>query len=481
MTTLLSTRNLDSVKSVYFVAICGTGMTALAGMLKARGFEVSGSDQNVYPPMSTFLKENSIPVHHGFDAAHLDPPPDLVVVGNVMSRGNAEVEAVLDRKLFYVSLPFALREFFIRGKYSCVVTGTHGKTTTSSLLAWLLESAGRDPSFFIGGIPENFGKGFKLGDGKHFVLEGDEYDTAFFDKASKFLHYLPDLAIINNIEFDHADIFKNLDEIRTAFARMVNLIPRNGFLLSCWDDPLVREVSAGAFAQVVSFGLDAEADWRAENIQPGPDATEFDVLHKSAVFGHFSTALYGKHMVRNCLAVIAASHILGLTSDEIRVGLGTFKNVQRRLQFKGEVAGVKIFDDFAHHPTEVLATTEGLRDRFPEARLWAIFEPRTATSKRKIFEDKFVAALAAADRVILTPLYAQEKVPEAERLSLDQVCAGLKQKDVPNWVLPANDEMLAFLKANVAQGDVLLFMSNGDFNQIPDKLISQELTVEECK
>ncbi|MCH7755788.1 UDP-N-acetylmuramate:L-alanyl-gamma-D-glutamyl-meso-diaminopimelate ligase [candidate division KSB1 bacterium] len=463
----------QSIKSIYLVAICGTGMTALAGMLKEQGYEVRGSDQNVYPPMSTFLEKMDIPVFDGYDESHLSPPPDLVVIGNSMSRGNPEVEAVLENKLPYISLPMALSEFFICGHYSCVVSGTHGKTTTSSLLAWMLESAGKDPSFFIGGIPENFGKGSKLGQGEVFVSEGDEYDSAFFDKGSKFLHYRPDLVILNNVEFDHADIFRDLEDVEVAFSRLINLIPRNGYLLSCWDDPVVRKLSSKTFSNLITFGLSEDADWRAVNISPDENGTSFDVLFKKEKFGNFTTPVFGLHMVRNCLGVIAVCNILGLQAEEIRDGLASFKNVRRRLQYHGEARGIKVFDDFAHHPTEIKTTLEALRSRFPRRRLWAVFEPRTATSKRNIFQSRFVEALAVADKVILTPLYVPEKVPEGERLSVEKICQLLENQNTPSRVLPADEGMMSFLKENLRANDVVLFMSNGDFNQIPANLIKQ--------
>ena len=463
----------QSIKSIYLVAICGSGMTALAGMLKEQGYEVRGSDQNVYPPMSTFLEKMDIPVFDGYDESHLSPPPDLVVIGNSMSRGNPEVEAVLENKLPYISMPMALSEFFICGHYSCVVSGTHGKTTTSSLLAWMLESAGKDPSFFIGGIPENFGKGSKLGQGEVFVSEGDEYDSAFFDKGSKFLHYRPDLVILNNVEFDHADIFRDLEDVEVAFSRLINLIPRNGYLLSCWDDPVVRKLSSKTFSNLITFGLSEDADWRAVNISPEENGTSFDVLFKKEKFGNFTMPVFGLHMVRNCLGVTAVCHILGLQAEEIRDGLASFKNVRRRLQYHGEARGIKVFDDFAHHPTEIKTTLEALRSRFPRRRLWAVFEPRTATSKRNIFQSRFVEALAVADNVILTPLYVPEKVPEGERLSVEKICQLLENQNTPSRVLPADEGMMSFLKENLRANDVVLFMSNGDFNQIPANLIKQ--------
>ncbi|MFQ5640141.1 MAG: UDP-N-acetylmuramate:L-alanyl-gamma-D-glutamyl-meso-diaminopimelate ligase [bacterium] len=462
--------NTHSLKNIYFIAICGTGMTALAGMLKSRGYAVQGADQNVYPPMSDFLQELGIPVLQGFSEKHLEPAPDLVIIGNSMSRGNPEVEAVLDNKIPYMSLPQALQEFFIRGQYSCVVAGTHGKTTTSSMLTWVLESSGRDPGFFIGGIPENFGRGFKIGNGGLFVSEGDEYDSAFFDKGSKFLHYMPDLVILNNIEFDHADIFKDIDAIETAFSRLLNLVPANGYLVANWDDPLVKKLSGHVFSKVVTFGLTA-GDWRAENIKPGESFTELDVLHKGDLWGTLSIPLHGNHMVQNCLAVVAASTVLGLSRGEIIDGLGTFKNVRRRLQLVGEARDIKIFDDFAHHPTEVTATIDGLKSRYCTRRLWAVWEPRTATSKRNIYQQRYIESFDNADCVIMAPLHLPEKIPAQERLSLEQVSLALSQKGKPNWIVPAGSEMIDFLKNNLHSGDVVLFMSNGDFNQTPRKLL----------
>lgn len=462
----------DSVKTIYFIAICGTGMTALAGMLKSQGYDVKGSDENIYPPMSTFLQEMGIPIYNGFSKTHLEPTPDLVVIGNSMSRGNPEVETVLERKLNYTSLPQALKEFFIRGQYSCVVAGTHGKTTTSSMLAWVLENSGKDPGFFIGGIPENFGRGFKLSKGGIFVAEGDEYDSAFFDKGSKFLHYLPDLVILNNIEYDHADIFKNMSEIETAFRRLINLIPRNGYLIANWDDPVVRRLTAGAFSEVVSFGFNDEVNWQAANVASNPSLTEFDVHYKGKRFGHFSAPLFGRHMVQNCLGVIAASTVLGISKSEIRESLLSFKNVRRRMQFVGETNHIKVFDDFAHHPTEVKATIKGLKSRFPGRRLWAIYEPRTATSRRNIYEQEYIQSLEIADLVILAPLHRPDKVPESERLSLEKISGCLSDKNKPNWIVPPNGEMLDFLRRKLQPNDLVLFMSNGDFNQIPRKLLN---------
>jgi UDP-N-acetylmuramate: L-alanyl-gamma-D-glutamyl-meso-diaminopimelate ligase len=364
-----------------------------------------------------------------------------------MSRGNPEVEVVLEEKLPYASLPFALRELFIRGHYSCVVAGTHGKTSTSALLAWVLDQAGRDPCFFIGGIPENFGRGYRLGKGEVFVSEGDEYDSAFFDKGSKFLHYLPDLVILNNVEFDHADIFRDYADVAVAFRRLINIIPRNGFLVACWDDANVRELSEHAFSNLIRFGLQED-------------------------LGTVLTPLFGLHNVRNTLAVIAAGKELGLSLTEIREGIAGFKNVHRRMQYLGEAGGVKVFDDFAHHPTAVKLTIQGLQQRYPGKTVWALFQPRTAASKRKMFEQGYVDALACADRVVVTPLYMPEKVPQEERLSVEALSQQLHKRDVPNWILPAGDEMTDFLAKELKTGDVVLFMSNGDFQQVPKKLLN---------
>jgi len=371
------------VQRIHFIAICGTGMAALAGMLKERGFQITGSDENVYPPMSTFLESKGIYPYPTFDADHLEPAPDLVIVGNAMSRGNPEVEYMLNQRLRYASLPEILKEYFIRGKYSCVVAGTHGKTTTSGLLAWTLESAGLDPSFFIGGIPENFGQGYKLGEGRLFVLEGDEYDSAFFDKGPKFLHYMPDLVILNNVEFDHADIYRSFDEVRIAFQRLVNLIPANGHLVACWDDAEVRKLAERAFCTVTTFGTGPETGWRATEIRAVHSGTEFTVVHNNKPLGPFFVPLFGEHNVKNATAVLAASAQLGVPVDQAARALRSFKGIRRRLQVRFDEGGITVLDDFAHHPTEVRETLRALRHQYPKRRIWAAFEPRTATTKRK--------------------------------------------------------------------------------------------------
>jgi UDP-N-acetylmuramate: L-alanyl-gamma-D-glutamyl-meso-diaminopimelate ligase len=458
---------------IHLIGICGTGMAALAGMLKQRGHRITGSDQHIYPPMSTFLEQLSIPVHQGFDAAHLQPHPDWIVIGNAISRGNPEAEYVLNEGLRYASLPEALKEFFIRGKYSCVVAGTHGKTTSSSLLAWTLETAGLDPSFFIGGIPENFGQGFKLGNGRHFVLEGDEYDSAFFDKGSKFFHYLPNLVILNNVEYDHADIFKNFEEVEIAFRRLINIIPGNGFLIACNDDPAVREMLPRAFCKVVTYGVGAEAEWRAIEIRVRPDGNEFVIARRGEKIGPLFIPLVGEHNVKNATAVFAAATCLGVPPEKISVALRAFRGVRRRLQVKYDQTGVLVLDDFAHHPTEVRETLRGVKQRHPGRRLWAVFEPRTASTKRKVFEQDYIRAFEFADRVLFAPMHRPDKVPEPERLSLDAVVEGVRHGGKPVDVIPAGEEMANFIIHYIEKGDIVLFMSNGDFAGMPSLLVEK--------
>jgi UDP-N-acetylmuramate: L-alanyl-gamma-D-glutamyl-meso-diaminopimelate ligase len=451
-------------------------MAALAGMLKQRGYRLTGSDLNVYPPMSTFLDQLQIPVYQGFDPAHLQPPPEFVIVGNAISRGNPEVEYMLNEGLRYFSLPEALKEFFIRGKYSCVVAGTHGKTTTSSLLAWTLESAGMDPSFFIGGIPENFGQGFKLGSGRHFVLEGDEYDSAFFDKGSKFFHYLPNLVILNNIEYDHADIFKNIEEIKTAFRRLINIIPGNGCLIACTDDAAVREMLPCApLCGVVTFGVGAEAEWRPVEIHAQPAGNEFFIAHRGERIGPLFVPLAGEHNVKNATAVFAAATHLGVPAEKIREAVAAFRGVRRRLQIIYDQNSVLVLDDFAHHPTEVRETLRGVRQRYPDRRLWAVFEPRTASTKRKAFEQDYIRAFDMADSVVFAPMHRPDKVPEAERLSLEAVVEGVRRRRKSADVVPIGEEMANFIIQHLARGDVVVFMSNGDFAGMPS-LLAEKLS-----
>ncbi len=457
---------------IYFIGICGTAMAGLAGMLKGRGYRVAGSDAGVYPPMSAFLKEQEIPAHDGYDPAHLDPPPDLVVVGNAISRGNAEAEAVLERKLRYASLPEVLKEFFIRGKNSVVITGTHGKTTTSSMLAWALAAAGRDPGFMIGGIPENFGQGYRVGAGPQFVSEGDEYDTAFFDKGPKFLHYLPDVVVVHSVEFDHADIYENLEEIQVAFARLVNLIPRNGLLAVCADDPGAMALAPRAFCPVQTFGLGPGAGWTARDLRFGADETGFTAVRDGAEVGRFSIPLRGEHNVRNALATLTVCAHLGLTASEVREGLSTFRGVRRRLTVRGVVGDVTVFDDFAKHPTEVRETLRGLRLSFPDRRLWAVFEPATATARRAAFQEDYPPAFDPADRVVIAPVFRPDKAPEGQRLQMEKVIQDIAARGKPVSHPPSIDAVVDLVAGEAQKGDLIVCMSNGGFGGIHEKLLA---------
>ncbi len=461
------------IKNIYLIAICGTAMGSLAAMLKSQGYHVIGSDSHAYPPMSAFLDSQGIKVFEGFDANHLSPAPDLVIIGNAMSRGNPEVEAVLERKIPYTSMPEALKDFFIQGKNSIVISGTHGKTTTSSVVAWLLEFNGKDPSFLIGGIPKNFQQGFKVGKSNLFVVEGDEYDSAFFDKAAKFFHYLPDVLIINNIEFDHADIYENIDQIKLAFRRLINLVPRNGLLLANIEDVNVMDLSSAAFSPVQTFGLQKDAYWQADNIQFFEDHTTFNILKQGKYFCSASIHLTGYHNVRNILAAVGAAHFYDLSPAQIRDGLPLFRNIIKRLEVKANINGITIYDDFAHHPTKVSSTISGLRCRFPDRKIWAIFEPRTATSKRKIMENQYTTAFDEADVIIIASLHLPQKVKTEERLSIESLVNKIKKRGHEAYYLPSVVEIIDFIVSRVKQGDQILIMSNGAFDNIHQKLINK--------
>lgn len=461
------------IKNIYMIAICGTAMGSLAAMLKSQGYNIAGSDNHIYPPMSTFLRSQGITLYEGFDPTHLDSPPDLVIIGNAMSRGNPEVEAVLERNIPYTSLPEALKHFFIQGKTSIVVTGTHGKTTTTSLIAWLLAFAGKDPSFLIGGIPKNFGQGFNVGKSDLFVVEGDEYDSAFFDKGAKFFHYLPHILVVNNIEFDHADIYDNLDQIKLAFRRLINLVPRNGLLLANREDPNVMELAPRAFCPVETFGIDHDAFWRAEHIRFFPNSTTFNIVQRDREFASVTVPLTGYHNVRNVLAAVGAAHRIGLVPDVIVAGLAQFQNIVKRMEVKATVNGVTIYDDFAHHPTKVRSTINGLRCQFPKNKIWAIYEPRTATAKRKIMEDEYAKAFDDADVIILAALHLPEKVKAEERMSVESVVEKIKQRQKEAYYLPTVTEIVDYVAPRVAPGDQVLIMSNGAFDNIHQRLISK--------
>lgn len=445
-------------------------MASLAGLLKQRGFKVTGSDAAAYPPMSDFLASMSIPVAQPYSEANLKPRPDMVVIGNALSRGNPEVEHVLDERIPFRSMPDILFEQCLRTREPIVVAGTHGKTTTTSMLAWIFQSAGKDPSFLIGGIAENFGSSFALRQGKHFILEGDEYDTAFFDKGPKFLHYFPQSVILTSVEFDHADIYHDLEEVKTAFKRLVNLVPKKGRIVA-WDaDENVSVCTEKAFCPVERYGMQPGSCWRIINTNFGANGTSWSVLREGAAWADFEFSLAGEHNVLNATAAAALASHYGIEPAAIAEALKSFKSVKRRLEVKAEINGVTIIDDFAHHPTAIAATLRALRTRYPQARLWAVFEPRSNTMRRKVLEKELVESLGLADRVVITEIFKPESVPENERLTAASVIAKLKRNKIAARELPDADAIVAAIAPELESGDVVAILSNGGFGGIYDKL-----------
>jgi UDP-N-acetylmuramate: L-alanyl-gamma-D-glutamyl-meso-diaminopimelate ligase len=458
------------MKRIHLIGICGTAMATLAAMLKTRGFDVRGSDQNVYPPMSEFLEEQKITTLQGYDPSHISGDLDLVIVGNAISRGNAELEEVLDRKIRYCSLPEAIRDNFLWGARSVVIAGTHGKTTTTSLTGWLLTHGGADPSVLIGGIADNFGGSYRVGGGREFVIEGDEYDSAFFDKTAKFLKYLPDIAVVNNLEYDHADIYPDLESIRLAFRRFVNLIPRRGLLLAGADDKEALELAKSARCRVETFGLAAGADWQAHDLKVLEGATAFSVRRRGEPAGTFEVPLLGAYNVRNALAAMAVGAAVGLSPDTMASGLRAFKGVRRRMQLRGTARGVAVYDDFAHHPTAIAETLAGVRSAYPDRRIWAIFEPRSATSCRKVFQSEFARAFEAADRVLLPPIF-RSTLPDEQRLSVEQLIGDLKAGGKDARHLGAVQDIVEVVSREARAGDIVVVMSNGGFDNVHQRLL----------
>jgi UDP-N-acetylmuramate: L-alanyl-gamma-D-glutamyl-meso-diaminopimelate ligase len=456
---------------IHLIGICGTAMATLAALLKTRGFDVRGSDQNVYPPMSDFLRDQGITILEGYRAEHIAAELDLVVVGNAISRGNPELEEVLDRKIRYCSLPEAIRDYFLWGARSVVITGTHGKTTTTSLTGWLLTHGGADPSVFVGGIAENFEGSYRVGGGREFVIEGDEYDSAFFDKTAKFLKYLPDIAVVNNIEFDHADIYSDLDAIRLTFRRFVNLVPRRGLLLLGADNADALELRSRAHCRVETFGLSEGADWQAHDLISRADSTTFSVRRGRTTVGSFELPLLGVYNVRNALAALAIGAAVGLDVDTMREGLRRFKGVRRRLELRGTEAGIAIYDDFAHHPTAIAETLSAVRSAHPSRRIWAIFEPRSATSCRRVFQSDFARAFTAADVVIL-PAVFRSTLPDDQRLNAEQLVSDLKEHGTDARYIPQVDDIVDAVQRDARPGDLVVVMSNGGFENIHQKLLA---------
>jgi UDP-N-acetylmuramate: L-alanyl-gamma-D-glutamyl-meso-diaminopimelate ligase len=448
-------------------------MAALAALLKTRGHVVVGSDENVYPPMSDFLALQGIEVRSPYSASNITSDVDLVIVGNAVSRGNPELEAVLDRKLRYCSLPEAIRDHFLWGARSIVIAGTHGKTTTTGLTAWLLTSAGRDPSMLVGGIALNFGErgsSYRVGGGRDFVIEGDEYDSAFFDKTAKFLKYLPDVAVIGNIEYDHADIYPDLDAVRLAFRRLVNLVPRTGLLLLGADSPHALALADVAVSPVETFGFDGQASWQAVETGHRDGLTQFNVRRSGRLFGRFTSPLLGSHNVRNALAAIAVGAYVGLEPREIAEGLRQFRGIRRRLERVGAAAGVTVLDDFAHHPTAVSETLAAVRTGYPDRRLWAVFEPRSASACRRVFQQDFARAFAGADEVIVAAVF-RSTLPPAERLDAERLVADLRAAGQRARYIPDVDAIIDAIVTDRLDGDVVVCMSNGSFGGIHGRLL----------
>ena len=457
-------------RHIHLIGICGTAMASLAGMLQERGFRVTGSDASAYPPMSTFLESLGIPVAQPFVEANLDPRPDLVVVGNALSRGNVELERLLDQRIPFCSLPQILHDEFLVGKDVLVVAGTHGKTTTTSMLAWIFETAGLHPSFLIGGIAENFGRSFGLGDGKHFILEGDEYDTAFFDKGPKFLHYFPDSVILTSVEFDHADIYKDLDAVETAFKRLVNLVPRRGRIVAFDSGDSIDRCLQKAFCPVERYGASAGAGWRIADLKLKEDRTSWSVLRDGKLWADFEFPLGGEYNVWNATAAAALAANYEIPKDTIAEALKTFRSVKRRLEVTAQVHGITIVDDFAHHPTAIEQTIRALRARYPQSRLWVVLEPRSNTMRRNVLQDSLAHSLALADEVIVAAIFKSEAIPEAERLDLNRVIAEIQKHGKQARILADADAIVNAIAPDLHDGDVVAILSNGGFGGIYEKL-----------
>jgi UDP-N-acetylmuramate: L-alanyl-gamma-D-glutamyl-meso-diaminopimelate ligase len=458
---------------IHMIAICGVGMASLAGLLQSQGYRVTGSDQNIYPPMSSYLADIGIGVLPGFRAEHLSDRPDLVIIGNAVSRGNAEVQVVLNQEIPFISFPQALGTFLIGQRQSLVVAGTHGKTTATALAAWVLTRAGLDPGFFVGGVPLNFGSGWGPGKGDHVVIEGDEYDTAFFDKGPKFLHYRPHHVIVTSVEFDHADIYRDLDHLKSSFQRLMEIIPRDGCVVVCNDYPAAIEIAARAPSRVIIYGDGDGADWTLANVAMREGKSFFEPCYRGESEGCVEVGMIGRHNVKNSLAVYAMARAMGIEQAKLLDGFATFAGVKRRQEVKGERRGVLVIDDFAHHPTAVRATIDAVKEAYPGRRLWAVFEPRSNTSRRNIFEREFTEALALADRVVLAGLYQPEKIPEPERMSVESVAREINRlcDEQHALVMEKSQDIASYIARNAAAGDIVVVMSNGAFDGVQEKIL----------
>src|SRR2546427_3072425 len=452
----------------HFIGICGTAMGSVGAAWQERGFKISGSDESVYPPMSIFLEEHEIKLHQGYRAENIPADADVVVIGNAMKRSNPEVEAVLNRKLFYLSLPEVLKNYFLRGKHNLVVTGTHGKTTTTSLLAWIMEKAGRKPGFLIGGIPKNLGQGARLNDSKYFVIQGDEYDSAFFDKRSKFVHYLPELVIVNNIEFDHADIFSNLDEIKLSFRRLLNIVPQNGMVVVNGDDPNAVEVAKDCLGQMVEVGFSKNCAQRIRDVAYSSGGSRFKLGDDV-----FEIPLVGEFNVHNAAMAATAARFYDVPTTKIAIAFQSFSGIARRQELRGEARGVKVIDDFGHHPTAIANTLQALRRRYRGQRLWAVFEPRSNTTRRAVFQQQLPDALREADGVFISQVARLEQIPEEERLNPERVVAAIAKAGRPAFYERNADAIVDRIVPMLRANDVVAVFSNGGVCNIHQKLFNK--------
>ncbi len=462
-------------RHIHLSGICGTAMASLAGLLQLQGHHITGSDNTAYPPMSDLLRSLGIPILEPYSASNLNPAPDLVVIGNALSRGNPEVEHVLDQRLHFTSMAALVHEEFLVGRESLVVAGTHGKTTTTSMLAWIYQVAARensalDPSFLIGGVAENFDTSFQLRPTRTFIIEGDEYDTAFFDKGPKFLHYFPDALILTHVEFDHADIYADLDAVKVAFKRLVNLVPRRGFLVAYDGSENVTECISRAFCRVERYGFGGQADWQMRNLRHADGRSRWEVWRHDALWADLEMHLAGEHNALNATAAAALAAGRGIAKEAIQTALATFKSVKRRLEVCDEINGITIIDDFAHHPTAIRETLRALRSVYPQSRLWAVLEPRSNTLRRKILETELVESLRLADRVVLAGVYQQQRIPDQERLHPEDVVQALIAAGTPAELQPDVEAIIDCIVPQLQPGDVVAILSNGGFGAIYDKL-----------
>jgi UDP-N-acetylmuramate: L-alanyl-gamma-D-glutamyl-meso-diaminopimelate ligase len=468
-------REQNTPRHIHLSGICGTAMASLAGLLQLQGHRITGSDKAAYPPMSDQLRAMGIDVMEPYAESNLDPAPDLVVIGNALSRGNAEIESVLDERIPFTSMAALLHEEFLAGREPLVVAGTHGKTTTTSMLAWIYQTASREnpllePSFLIGGVAENFGTSYQLRPTRPFIIEGDEYDTAFFDKGPKFLHYFPDGLILTHVEFDHADIYADLDAVKTAFKRLVNLVPRRGRIVAYDGSDNVTECVAKAFCRVERYGFAESSDWRIRNLRHEDGLTRWEVWHADELWAELAMRMAGEHNALNATAAAALAFGQGVSRDAIVAALATFKSVKRRLEVRAVIHGISIIDDFAHHPTAIRETLRALRSVYPSSRLWAVLEPRSNTLRRKVLEADLIQSLRGADRVVLAGVYQQQRIADAERLHPEDVVRALNAAGTEAELCPDVESIVSYIAPQLESGDVVAILSNGGFDGIYEKL-----------